>query len=132
MGKKIAKIKPVEEPEEIDSSNDEEDEGLTYTKRYTVSYFRPEKSSIGSKSYKDFYETDIFSDAKKEAESALKERKVEIKIWDRENWCFNPISLQSEGNKDDTETTESSTNTISGSNKTTDSRPRPKHVRRKV
>lgn len=112
MAKKRAK-KAVE-PEPFDDEDDDviiegdevenddgDDDGLTYTKRYTVSRFVPEKSYGGSRLYKDFYETDVLAEAKKEAEKVLNEEKLESTIWDRENWCISPIRYVPEAKEED-------------------------------
>lgn len=113
--------KPVDEDDEglIDGEDDEDDEdesssGLTCTKRYTVSRYVPQKSFGGSRLYKDFYETDVLADAKKEAEKVVKAEKLEITIWDRDNWYLDAIRYIPESNENDY-----------------DSKPKPKHTRKK-
>lgn len=80
-----------DEDEDIIEGDIEDDNGLTYTKRYTVSILLPEKSCEGTRSYKDFYETNVLVDAKKEAEKSFKEDKLEVTIWDHEKWHLDPI-----------------------------------------
>jgi len=161
--KRTKRIDPEPEPEiedeiQEDSSSDDDD-GLTYTKRYTVSIFQPAKSYIGCKCYKDFYETDQLADAKKTAEATFKEENLEVVIWDRERFSDDPIRYIPDepvkDDEDDSATTKpaaktrrrtnkkdaaSPTSSTSGRSKSepdrvsggnAESLPRPKHPRRR-
>lgn len=139
------------EGDEVVVDDDDDDDGLTYTKRFTVSYFQPEKSSGGSRCYKDFYETNTMADAKKEAQKAIEEKNVTMMISDRENWYLGSILMHPEVNEvkeDEDDTTIGTTKKSSGvrnvgrkgakrgtvipdSTKSDSTLPKPKHPRKK-
>tara|TARA_Y100000034_G_scaffold134357_1_gene202548 strand:- start:888 stop:1229 length:342 start_codon:yes stop_codon:yes gene_type:complete len=70
-------------PEENEVENED---GLTYTKRYTVGVLKPEESSEGSKCFGLFFETNKLVEAKKQADQAFKEDGLETVVWDKEKW----------------------------------------------
>lgn len=72
---------------EEETTEEVEDHGMNFDKRYTVGVLKPEQSSPpGSMCYGLFFETDKLAEAKKEADQAFKEDGLETVVWDREKW----------------------------------------------
>ena len=70
-----------EEPEQVESESD-----LNFDKRYLVGVLKPAESYAGSKCFGLFFETNKLSEAKKEADKAFEEDKLETVVWDKEKW----------------------------------------------
>ena len=146
--KKIVEPDPVDKDENlvIDDDDDDDENGLTCTKRYTVSRFIPEKSSGGSKHWKDFFETNTLAVAKKEAEKVVKAENIPVTIWDREKWFLDHLLISPEIKEDEDGTIQQKTTAKSssstkkrgsgsggtdGSVRNSDTaKPKPKHRRR--
>lgn len=120
---------PIEEEEQEQQQEQPECEhDLTYTKRYTISLFNPEKSGVGCKVYDDVAETDKLADAKKQAQKLLEAENQIVAIWDRD-WGTNPpIILEPPQEVKDDDDPEPTKPKKRRSNKPA---PKPKHTRKR-